>query len=328
MSSGICIFSEYYADTLEPVTLELITAAHRIKEVTGENIQAIVVAPDCKNLVEQLKAYNVDEIYAVNTKKDCLFQDDALSQIIAEMLQKINPSSVLVPASVIGRSIFSRVAAKLGNGLTADCTELKVLKRDDGSFYIKQNKPSFGENVFVSIVTKPESYPQMMTIRQGVYCPSEAGAKKEAAITYMDNISISESDIEVIELVPSAGDTDSILSAETVVVGGRGAVEEDTFGLVQQFADKLEAAIGGTRPLVDTGMIPFENQIGQTGCTIRPEICISLGVSGAIQHTEGLKDTKLFIAVNTDKDAPIFNVSDYGVVGDVKEVLDCFLKSS
>ena len=111
-----------------------------------------------------------------------------------------------------------------------------------------------------------------------------------------------------------------------VVVGGRGAESEENFALLKKFADKLEAAIGGTRPLADTGMIPFEHQIGQTGFTIRPRICISLGVSGAIQHTEGIKDTKLFVAINEDENAPIFNVSDYGIIGDMKEVLQSYLE--
>lgn len=322
MASGICVYAENYNGKIEPVTAELISAAHLIKEVTGEKIQVMVAGSDCDTLVDQLKESGADEIYAVRTKRDCLFQDDAQSQMIADMIRTIDPSSVLVPATAMGRSIFSRAAAKLGCGLTADCTELLVGNREDGSFYIKQNKPSFGENVFVTIVTKEGFTPQMMTVRPGVYTPYEGSGPAE--VTYLD-IPLPESRIEIVEAAPAAAETDSILSAEIVVVGGRGAEEEESFALLKAFAEKLGAAIGGTRPLADTGQIPFDHQIGQTGFTIRPKICISLGVSGAIQHTEGIKDTKLLVAINTDEHAPIYNIADYGMVADLNEVLKEYL---
>ena len=261
----------------------------------------------------------------MKTDKDYAFQDDAVSQIVADMLRKIEPSSVLVPATMTGRSIFSRVAAKLGCGLTADCTELLVGTKEDGSYYIKQNKPSFGENVFVTIVTKENVYPQMMTVRPGVYTPYEKQEGKKAEVTYLD-VEVPVSKVKVVEKRPAASNADSILAAETVVVGGRGTESEESFKLLKEFADSLDAAIGGTRPLVDTGFIPFEHQIGQTGYTIRPRICLSFGVSGAIQHTEGIKDTKLMIAVNQDEEAPIFNIADYGIVGDLNEILAKYLE--
>ena len=244
--------------------------------------------------------------------------------MIADMLKKIDPSSVLVPATPMGRSIFSRVAVKLNCGLTADCTELLVAQREDGTYYIKQNKPSFGENVFVTIVTKEGYYPQMMTVRPGVYTPYEGEGSAE--VTYFDDIALPASKIEVVGAVPAEAETDSILAAEVVVVGGRGAEEPESFALLKAFADKIGAAIGGTRPLADTGQIPFQNQIGQTGFTIRPKICISLGVSGAIQHTEGIKDTKLMVAINTDENAPIYNIADYGIAADLNEVLKAYLE--
>lgn len=324
MAQGICVFAENYNGKLEPAAAELVSAAKLIRETTGEDISAMVVAKECDEVVEELKSLGVNKIYVVKTGKDLLLQDDAGSQVLADMLKVIEPSSVLIPATPVGRSLFSRVAMKLECGLTADCTELLVGTREDGSYYIKQNKPSFGENVFVTIVTKEGYYPQMMTVRPGVYTMPEA-SESQAEVIYMDEIKIPESQIEVLEVLPSEDETDSILSAEVVVVGGRGAVENDNFELVKQFADKIGAAIGGTRPMVDSELIPFDHQIGQTGYTIRPRICISLGVSGAIQHTEGLKDTKLFVAVNSDENAAIYNVADYGMVADLREVLENYL---
>lgn len=325
MANGICIFAENYNGKLEPASAELVSAARLIQETTKEQISAVVVAKDCDGIIEELKNIGVEKIYAVKTDHDILFQDDAASQVLADMIRKIDPSSVLIPATPAGRSIFSRVAMKLNCGLTADCTELLVGTKEDGSYYIKQNKPSYGENVFVTIVTRDGYYPQMMTVRPGVYTISEK-SEGNAEVVYMDDIQIPESRIEIAEILPQEDSTDSILSAEIVVVGGRGTLEDDNFELVKQFADKIGAAIGGTRPMVDTETIPFDHQIGQTGLTIRPKICISLGVSGAIQHTEGIKDTKLFVAVNTDENAAIFKVADYGMVADLREVLENYLK--
>ncbi len=325
MANGICVFAEHYNGNIETVVAELVSAAHFIKETTAEKIMAVVVSQDCETLIGQMGRLDVDEIYAVKTESDCAFQDDALSSVIADMIREIDPSSVLVPATITGRSVFSRVAAKLGCGLTADCTELLVGTRENGSYYIKQNKPSFGENVFVTIVTKEGCYPQMMTVRPGVYTPYEAKEEKVPEVKYLD-IKAPASKVKVVEKRPAASNADSILAAEIVVVGGRGTEEEESFKLLKSFADSLDAAIGGTRPLVDTGFIPFEHQIGQTGYTIRPRICVSFGVSGAIQHTEGIKDTKLMIAVNKDEEAPIFNIADYGIVGDLNEILAKYLE--
>lgn len=325
MAKGICIFAENYKGKLEPASAELVSAAHLIQETTKEEISAVVVAENCDEIIEELKGLGVAKIYVVKTSRDLLLEDDAASQVMADMLKKIDPSSVLIPATPTGRSLFSRVAMKLNCGLTADCTELLVGTKEDGTYYIKQNKPSYGENVFVTIITKDGYYPQMMTVRPSVYTVPEK-TEGNAEVIFMDEIEVPESKIEVVEVLPQEESTDSILSSEIVVVGGRGALEDDNFELVKAFADKIGAAIGGTRPMVDTETIPFDHQIGQTGLTIRPKICISLGVSGAIQHTEGIKDTKLFVAINTDENAAIFKVADYGMKADLREVLENYLK--
>ncbi len=326
MANGICVYAESYKGKLEPAAAELVSAAKEIQKTTGEKIQAVVLSPEAEAVAEELDKLGVEEIYAVKAGRDCSQQDDAVSKAVAEMLKRIDPSSVLIPATPEGRSIFSRVAMRLGCGLTADCTEVLVGTKEDGSYYIKQNKPSYGENVFVTIITKDGYYPQMMTVRPGVYTAQEPGDAGHASIRYFDDITVGESKIEVVEEVPAENETGSILGAEVVVVGGRGVLEGENFELLEKFAEKVGGAIGGTRPMVDSGMIPFNHQIGQTGLTIRPKICISFGVSGAIQHTEGIKDTKLFVAVNTDEEAAIYGAADYGMAADLKDVLECYLK--
>lgn len=326
MANGICIYAENTGNILEPIVAELVTAARQISEKTGEPVQAMLVAEDCRDLIRQLKSFGIDEIYAVETKSGCLFHDDSVSRVICQILKRVEPSAVLIPASVNARSIFSRAAVLLGSGLTADCTDLEVVKDETGdNCYIKQNKPSFGDNVMVSIITKKCRYPQMMTIRQGVYTASVGDGPAKAQVYSLNDVEIPKSQIEVLEIVPCEEEADSVSSARIVCVAGRGVLEDENFTLLREFAAKIGGAVAGTRPLADEGIIPFENQIGQTGKTIRPHICVSFGVSGAIQHTEGIKDAKLFIAVNSDESAAIFNVSDYGAVADMHDILTSVL---
>lgn len=244
MANGICVYAESYNGKLEVAAAELVSAAKGLAKTTKEKIQAIVVDKNVEEIAAQLDKLGVDEIYGVKADHDVILQDDVLSETVAEMLRRIEPSAVLVPATPEGRSVFSRVAIKLHCGMTADCTEVLVGTKEDGSYYIKQNKPSFGENVFVTIVTKEGVYPQMMTIRPGVYTPEEEGTGGNAKITYFDDIRLSESAIEVLEELPAENETDSILGAEVVVVGGRGVLEEDNFELLEKFAKKLAVRSG------------------------------------------------------------------------------------
>lgn len=328
MVTGICIYAEYDGNVLDPIVPELVTAARQIKEETGEPIQVLLVAEKCAALSEQIELLGVDEIYAVETKSNCLFKDDSIGHVICQALELIKPSAALIPASATARSLFSRAAVLMGSGLTADCTDLEVVKdQSTARYYLKQHKPSFGDNVMVSIITRECCYPQMMTVRQGIYLPCAENSDAKTQIRYLNEIEIPASKVEILETTPHQGDSDSISSARIVCVGGRGALTDGNLELLQEFAAKIGAAVAGTRPLAEEGIIPFENQIGQTGKTIRPQICVSFGVSGAIQHTEGIKETKLFIAVNNDKNSAIFNVADYGAIADLRDILTCALKA-
>lgn len=321
MAEGICIFAEHWNKKLSPVFFELITAANKIKKITSEPIQVLLAATDVTGLIQQMEGLLIDQIYVTRLTEDLSFQEDRLSRVYVKMLEQIRPSVLLVPASDQGRSIFPRVAYQLGAGMTADCTELDVAKRQDGTWYLRQIKPSFEENVKVCIECKAGIYPQIATVREGVYEASERSEGEKAVVKYLEFLTQEKPSVELMEVLPPSSKAGNLQEAEIVVVGGRGALEEDNFQLLTEFAKKLGAAVGGTRPLMDMGMIPFDAQIGQTGCTIRPKICLSFGVSGAIQHTEGIKNTKLFVAVNTAEDAPIFQAADYGAVMDMKPVL-------
>ncbi len=324
MSKGICLFIESYDGELEPTVSELMRVAHEIKEKTNEPIQGILLSHKCDQLLSQISTIGFDEIYAFSTSVSCEYKDDVLTSCVAEMIERVNPSSLLIPATPSARSLFSRVAIRIGAGLTADCSALEVAEDEKGT-YLKQVKPSFTQDDMVRIITKRENFPQMVTIKQGVFAPLEKNDYPKAEVTFFEDISVPDSQLEVIEISETEQKGDSIAAAEIVIVAGRGALAEDNLDRLRQFAKTINGVIGGTRPLADEGIIAFEDQIGQTGITIRPKICLTFGVSGAIQHTEGLRDIELFIAVNKDENAPIFNVADYGVIGKMEEILDHLL---
>lgn len=323
MASGICVFAEHWNQELSPAFFELITAAWELKEKTQEPIQVLLAAAQPETLMTQMKGLPIDAIYAVKLPREICFQEERLARVYSEMLKEISPSVLLVPASDQGRSIFPRVAYRLGAGMTADCTELEIRKREDGSHGLRQIKPSFEANVKVCIECKTGIYPQIATLREGV-CEAWQldGKERDIPVIWMDGSLEEEVLVELLEVLPSAAEAGSLQAADVVVVGGRGALEKDNFQLLRKLAGQLGAAVGGTRPVMDMGEVPFENQIGQTGCTIRPKICLSFGVSGAVQHTEGIKNTALYIAVNTAEDAPIFQVADYAVNADMRPILE------
>jgi electron transfer flavoprotein alpha subunit len=322
--NGICVFADSSEGRVEPVFSELLSVAHGIAETTKEPIQALLAAESIAGPLEDLKGMDIDEIYAVETGGVSELGDDSRSTVVAEMLRRVSPSCVLIPANDAGRSLFPRVAVKLNTGLTADCTEL-FAERREGGYIIRQNKPSFGDNVLVSIVHRKGHLPQLMTLREGVCKPHRETQKKQPEVRIFQDIPVPETAVSLLEVLPRK-EAGGILAADVVVVAGRGALKDDGLDALRKLAKKIGGALGGTRPLAEEGLIPFENQIGQTGRTIRPEICLSFGVSGAIQHVEGIKDTKLFIAVNNDPNAPIFLAADYGVVADMQEIVKALIE--
>jgi len=311
--SGICVYAEQFGGTVESCTAELITAAREYGDKSGSSVTVLVLGEDPSALAKQL-TYPGINVAAVKTSLSA-FQDDALSVAVTEALTQLKPSSVLIPASRTARSLFSRVAVQMDVGLTADCSELYLDEK--GEF--TQRKSAFGANAMCVCVEIGE--PKLATIQLGVYPPCEACGE----IPAVQQLTVSDiaSKVEVLEVVESA--EESITGAELIISLGRGALEGENLSLAKEFAKQTGGMIGGTRPLVDDGTIPFERQIGQTGCTVHPKVCLYFGVSGAIQHTEGVRDAKLTIAVNSDPDAAVFGYADYGVAADMGPVLRALL---
>lgn len=269
-------------------------------------------------LIAYLKEIGCEEISVFGLNDEDMVHERECAVAISGYIKEKEPEIVLVPATVGAKSIFARVAVLLDVGMTADCTNLFM---DDDAF--KQMKPAFGNEYLV--ITEEKTTPAIVT--------AVVGKEKDTTkydISQIDVllVNVTESTITIIDLEQQ--NTESIVEAERVIALGRGILENveemEGYEKAKAFAQKMGAAIGGTRPLVDQGVIPFENQIGQTGCTVHPKWTIFLGVSGAIQHTEGVCDTRVTIAVNSDPNAAIFSFADYGIVADCMEFMDCVLK--
>ncbi len=309
MASGIYIYANQNDGKIEPYTAGLVTAARSLN--LEETITVFTIGDE--SLKEELAWDDLSTVIIKNQGTN-IFQEDIRSEAIARFLREREPYIVIIPAEMTAKSLFSRVAAILDIGLTADCTRLYM---EDNIF--KQEKPAFGNDAMV--VTKESKVPAMVSLVTGIYQEEPRGRAKDVSV---ETIDMGTSGIELVEIVEQQ--TDSIINAEHILSLGKGAIEGDGFELAKSLAQKMGAAVGGTRPLVDNGFIDFEQQIGQTGYTVHPKTCLFFGVSGAIQHTEGVRDTEVTIAINNDPNAAIFSFADYGVVADADEMMRALMK--
>lgn len=305
---SIAIYAEVQEGTVSSSAAELVTAAKELDPAAKITVFAVGGAA----LAQQLCWPGVSALVAESAISP--FQEDAMAAEVTALLRRLDPDWVLVPATELSRALFARAAAALDVGMTGDCTRLAL---EDGVFL--QHKPAFGADVMVSCVETAR--PAMVTVTAGVYAPCAHGAGEGTEVLPGED---RPSGVEVLDTEPRAAE--SIAGAERVLSLGRGVLDSGAYPLAEQAAEKLSAVIGGTRPLVDSGAIPFERQIGQTGCTVHPRVCLLMGVSGAIQHTEGIRDAKLTIAVNTDPKAAVFSFADYGVTTPAEELLPELLK--
>lgn len=316
---AVGLFAEIIEGKLTPSIASLVEFGKKVTDVSKEELVIFAAGQGVKDNEEALKAKGVDKLVLMDIPSVCYVQTDALSEAIAQIVDEIDFSTILVPATKTARALFARVAMKNNIGMTADCSDLDP-DNSTGEVVVHQLKPSFGAQIMVScdVIGKPE----IVTMKVDEEAVLELDGSP--AVQYLE-YNGPESAIKVAG-VEDIDNTGSIHSAEVVVCAGRGAMEEDNFELVKQFAEKIGAAVAGSRPMADNGWIPFANQVGQSGTVIRPKVAIIFGVSGAIQFTEGIKGDPLVIAVNKDQWAPIFGFANYGVVADMREVLTELLK--
>ena len=320
----VWVFAEQRDGVIMPVVIELLGEGKKLANEVGCNLCAVLCGHHVEGLADQLFEYGADKVYVADHEELATYRTDAYTKVINDAIEEYKPEIVLLGATHIGRDLGPCLAVKANTGLTADCTKLEIDPEDKK---IKQTRPAFGGNLMATIVC-PNHRPQMSTVRPGVMekAAFEEGRKGELIKL---NVEFKEGDIrtKVLEIVKTMKDTVSLTDAEIIVSGGMGLGKPEGFELLKQLADKLGGIVAASRAAVDAGWIDHAYQVGQTGTTVKPKIYIACGISGAIQHVAGMQNSEQIIAINTNENAPIFEIADYGIVGDQYKVIPAIMES-
>ncbi len=326
---GVFVFAQQVDNKLSGIALELVGKGKDLAKDLGTEVTAVLVGDGVKDLADELAAYGADKVILVDDPELKEYRTEPYAHALASVIEKYKPEIFLVGATAIGRDLGPRVSARIHTGLTADCTQLEI-----GDFPINpvpgkeqlhnqllMTRPAFGGNTIATIAC-PEFRPQMATVRPGVMqkAPKVEGAK---AVVEEFNPGFTPDDkyVEILEIVKSVVDTVDIMDAKILVSGGRGVGSPDNFKILDDLAEVLGATVSCSRAVVDAGWKPKDLQVGQTGKTVRPNVYFAIGISGAIQHLAGMEESDLIIAINKDETAPIFDVADYGIVGDLNKIV-------
>ncbi|RPI77749.1 MAG: electron transfer flavoprotein subunit alpha/FixB family protein [Desulfobacteraceae bacterium] len=318
---GVWVFAEQRSGRLQSVGLELLGKARELAGILNQDVAAVLIGHRVSKLSDTLIQHGADQIYVVEDPALQDYRANAYTQVIEELVGKYKPNILLMGATHIGRDLAPRVSRRVGVGLTADCTELSI---DPEEKILLQTRPAFGGNVMATIANR-YSRPQMATVRPGVM---EAVTKpgKGQIIVHKSVLDEKEIGTRLLEIVKEEKKKANLAEAKVIVAGGRGVGNAEGFRMLEELAVILGGETAGTRVTVEEGWLPNDRQIGQTGQSVRPELYIACGISGAIQHRAGMMNSRYIIAVNKDPRAPIFQVADWGLVGDVHEVIPQMIK--
>lgn len=316
--NGVWIIGEQNLGKLHNVTLELIGESRKLADKINKEVFVVILGSKIDDIVNQLKKYKVDKIICVDKEELKNYNTDYYANCIKELIYEMKPEIVLFGATPIGRDLAPRVAGKVGTGLTADCTRLEI---DETDGKLLQTRPAFGGNLMATIIC-PKNRPQMATVRPGVMQKAEkVGVNAVKIIKPEISKENFNSKVEFVDILFNDKPKVNLLDAKIVVSGGRGLKSPEGFKLIEELAVALGGVVGSSRAAVDSGWIDHSHQVGQTGTTVRPDLYIACGISGAIQHLAGMSESKAIIAINKDPNAPIFKVCDYGIVGDLYKVI-------
>ena len=328
----VWVFAEQEDGRLSDVPRELLGKGRQLADQLGVPLAAVLMGDQVEGLAAELFAAGADKVHLVEDPALKVFRGKAYRHAFVRLIKDCAPQIVIFGATHMGRDLAPAVASELRCGLTADCTDLQIgdytcpKTKEAFKNVLLQIRPAFGGNIIATIVNA-RNWPQMATVREGVMkpLPREEGRKGEVVkhSAHLDGVEIP---VEVVEIVRKAS-TVNLKGARIIVCGGAGVGSKENFKLLHDLAGVLGGAVGGSRAAVDLGYCEHERQIGQTGVTVRPALMISCGVSGAVQHLAGMQDSAKIIAINTDKDAPIFKVAHYGIVGDLNVVIPKLIKA-
>lgn len=320
----VWVFAEQRDNKIMPVVIELIGEAKRLAAEIGCKVCTIICGHHIDQQANELIGYGVDQVYIADAPELKNYTTDAYTKVIYEAIMKYKPEILLLGATHIGRDLGPSIAVKCNTGLTADCTKLEI---DPVDKKLMQTRPAFGGNLMATIICENHR-PQMATVRPGImqkaeYVKKGKGKKIELKVSFEDG----ELREKVLKVVKSVREAVSLTDAKVVVSGGLGLGGPEGFELIKKLADRLGGVVGSSRAAVDAGWIAPSHQVGQTGTTVRPNLYIACGISGAIQHLAGMQDSKCIVAINKDENAAIFEVADYGLVGDLYKVIPAILNA-
>ncbi len=324
---GVAVFCEQKKGEIQTIAYELLSEGRKLADRLGVELSGILIGGNViRDKAKEIIARGADKVYVVEADSLGVYQDEPYSKIIISLIEEYKPEIVLMGATVIGRSLASRVATKIRTGLTADCTSLDI---DDETGNLLQTRPAFGGNIMATILCSGYR-PQMATVRHKVFKEAEPDYDRKGEIIVKEipsEDSVLKAETKVIDVVEDMTSTINIAEADIIVSAGRGIGKKENLKLVEELARVLGGAVGASRAVVDADWIPYSHQVGQTGKTVCPKVYIACGISGQIQHLIGMQSSKIIVAINRDPDAPIFKVATYGIVGDVLDVIPQLIKS-
>ena len=332
---GVFIFAQQVDGELSGIALELLGKAKNLAEDLDEKkVTAVLLGSDVKGLTDKLAEYGADRVIVVDDPELKDYRTEPYTHALASVIKEFKPEILLVGATAIGRDLGPRVSSRVHTGLTADCTQLDIgdfpLEPKEGveqkHKQLLMTRPAFGGNTIATIAC-PEFRPQMATVRPGVMQKIDPikGAKAEV-VDYNPGFEKNDCYTEIVKIVKETSAVADIQAAKILVSGGRGVGSPENFKLLDELAEVLGGTVSCSRAVVDAGWKPKDLQVGQTGKTVRPSLYFAIGISGAIQHVAGMEESDIIIAINKDENAPIFDVADYGIVGDLNKVVPALTK--
>ena len=318
MSRDVYVFAEQRDGELQKVGIELVGKARELADDLGQQVAAVLLGSGVKDKAQELIACGADKVVVVDDVMLEEYVTEPYTKALTAVINAKDPEIVLYGASSIGRDLAPRVSARIHTGLTADCTALEI---DEETKLLMMTRPAFGGNIMATIVCE-DFRPQMATVRPGVMKALESDASRSGEVEeFKVKFSDADMNVKVRETVKTAHKSVDITEAKILVSGGRGIGSAEKFKMLEELAGVMEGEVASSRACVDSGWISADRQVGQTGKTVRPELYLACGISGAIQHAAGMENSDFIVAINRDEDAPIFDIADLGIVGDLNAIV-------
>lgn len=319
----VWIVIEYNREEVAPVSWELMGEGRKLADDIGGELAGVILGHQVDHVISEAFAYGAEKVYVIDDPVLKDYRTYPFTEGITKLAQKYQPEIMLMGATAVGRDVFPAVATKLETGLTADCTVLGI---DKDTKLLLQTRPAFGGNIMATILCK-KYRPQMATVRSRVMKMPERTEGREGLVV-REELGIKEEDVltKVVDFIKADAKNVFLDKAETIVAVGLGIGSEKNMALAEELAETLGGTLAGSRGVVESGWLSHDHQVGQTGATVRPKLYVAIGISGAIQHLVGMERSDYIIAVNNDPEAPIFSVADYGVIGDLNEVVPAMTK--